>query len=199
MEINNEQLLQQLLYLESLLHRYQNQAQSFHGFANPHRGQGRVLMILAMQEEITQKELGYLLDMRNQSLSELLAKLEQKGLITRAQAERDRRTTLIRLTTEGKQMAMQLKLQQEQPDSLFDELQQEEKEVFASYLQRLIDALKQRSIDSIQDERGFDEERRRAFFDRRTEMIKQHIDANQGQTDGGFTRRGPGNNGFRPF
>lgn len=47
------------------------------------RGQGRVLKALALVPEISQKDLMVLLDMRQQSLAELLAKLEAKGLVER--------------------------------------------------------------------------------------------------------------------
>ena len=50
---------------------------AFRPYGDSRRGQGRVLAILKMQPEISQKELLYLLDMRPQSLGELLSKLEK--------------------------------------------------------------------------------------------------------------------------
>ena len=73
---------EQLEQLQMLMHRA-----SFHNFMgngmarNPLRGQGRVLAILKMKPEISQRELTYLLNMSKQSLAELLAKLEMSGHI----------------------------------------------------------------------------------------------------------------------
>ena len=68
--------------LEGLLHRHMAVGRQ-RTFMNPHRGQGRVLSILKLKPEITQKELTYLLDMSKQALGELLKKLENCGYITR--------------------------------------------------------------------------------------------------------------------
>ena len=88
----NHRLFKKLFHMEMLMHRYHACSfRSFGPFGNPLRGQGRILSVLKLKPQITQKELSYLLDMRQQSLSELLAKLEGKGLITRQPSEEDRR------------------------------------------------------------------------------------------------------------
>ncbi|MBS4534038.1 MarR family transcriptional regulator [Clostridium sp. D2Q-14] len=85
-------------HLQWLLHRHYHQHRMVCGpMGNPHRGQGRVLSLLKIQPEITQKELTYLLDMRPQSLGELLARLEQNGYITCTTSEKDRRSIDIKL------------------------------------------------------------------------------------------------------
>ena len=58
--------------------------------------------MLKLKPEISQKELSDLLDMRPQSLGELLGKLERNGYITRTPSERDQRVLIIRLTDAGK-------------------------------------------------------------------------------------------------
>ena len=66
--------------MEHLLHRYYTAGAHRHGsVGDPLRGQGRVLALLSAKPETTQRELSFLLDMRQQSLSELLSKLEEKG------------------------------------------------------------------------------------------------------------------------
>ena len=70
---------------------------------DPTRGQGRVLAMLRIQPEISSKDLAYLLGIRQQSLNELLNKLEKKGYVTRVPSETDRRVMLVRLTEQGKQ------------------------------------------------------------------------------------------------
>ena len=70
--------------MESLMHRYHHIACRGSRMSETQRGQGRVLAWLKMQPEISRKELAYLLDMRAQSLGELLAKLERIAYIERA-------------------------------------------------------------------------------------------------------------------
>ena len=74
----NFDLIEQFTRIEWLLHRYHQQNHTHHGpMADPRRGQGRVLAILKMKPEISQKELSFLLDMTPQSLGEFLSKLEK--------------------------------------------------------------------------------------------------------------------------
>jgi DNA-binding MarR family transcriptional regulator len=105
---------------------------------NPYRGQGRVLKLLKLKPETTQKELSDLLDMRPQSLGDLLNILEQIGYITRRPSENDKRAMMIRLTEKGaneeigdeKQLGF---------DSLFNCLSEEEQARLREYLKRIID------------------------------------------------------------
>lgn len=103
------------------------------------RGQGRVLKALTLVPEISQKDLMMLLDMRQQSLAELLAKLEAKGLIQREPAADDRRKQMVRLTEEGRVAAEEVALAEgEQPSfAFFDCLTDDEKESFEGYLERV--------------------------------------------------------------
>lgn len=135
-------LMELFIRADALLHRYQGTYfRNFGPFASPHKGQGRVLSLLKLQPEITQKELGYLLDMRNQSLGELLGKLERNGYITRTPSEKDRRVMNIKLTEEGAKAAAQLDGKQEDVNQIFSCLSEEEQAVLSDYLERLIDAL----------------------------------------------------------
>lgn len=135
-------LMELFIRTDALLHRYQGTYfRNFGPFASPHKGQGRVLSLLKLQPEITQKELGYLLDMRNQSLGELLGKLERNGYITRTPSEKDRRIMNIRLTDEGANAAAQLDGKQEDVNQIFSCLSEEEQAVLSDYLERLIDTL----------------------------------------------------------
>lgn len=118
--------------------------QQFHGFhghrgfADTSRGQGRVLAILKMKENISQKELSYLLDMSKQSLAELLAKLEKKGFINREPSSEDRRVSNISLTEKGKEAA-EFKDESEDKMNFLDCLNEEELEIFLDYLNRIIE------------------------------------------------------------
>lgn len=101
MNEQNKKLMDLLMRLEGLLHRHMIAGRE-RKFMNPHRGQGRVLSILKLKPEITQKELTYLLDMSKQALGELLNKLENCGYITRTPSQEDGRVMIVTLTEKGK-------------------------------------------------------------------------------------------------
>jgi len=146
MNENNNTLMEQFNKVGMLLLRYQHHVGTDQGpFANPHRGQGRILAILKMQPEISQKDLSYLLDMRNQSLSELLTKLEKAGFITRTQSEIDRRVMNIKLTEEGKAAADQAEQQKEDTDQIFEVLSEDERKNLSDYLSRFIAELEKQT------------------------------------------------------
>ena len=88
--------------LGMLMHRYYAVTAHANGrVGDPSRGQGRVLALLKAKPRTTQRELSYLLDMRPQSLSELLGKLEEKGLVSREKSDQDARVTIVTLTDAG--------------------------------------------------------------------------------------------------
>ena len=67
----------------------------------PAQGQALILSILAGREALSQRQLQQMLGIQPGSLSELLGKLEAKGLIVREKAE-DRRGNLLRITDAGR-------------------------------------------------------------------------------------------------
>lgn len=141
MEEKDYDLLSQLSRFEWLLHRLRLKNHLHFGpMGDPRRGQGRVLGILKMQPEISQRELSYLLDMRPQSLGELLSKLEKNGYITRTTSETDRRMQNIKLTPEGA-AATESAEPELGADKLFECLSEEEQNNMRDYLDRLIKAL----------------------------------------------------------
>ena len=144
MQKENHELMERFMRLQGLIGRYQ---MFNHGpMGNPHRGQGRVLSILKMQPSISQKELGYLLDMRNQSLGELLNKLERNGYIARTPSEEDRRTAIIELTPEGAEAAKAMSDAREarSDKSIFSAMNEDEKSQLSEYLERIIAELEKR-------------------------------------------------------
>ncbi|SHN53535.1 MarR family winged helix-turn-helix transcriptional regulator [Desulfitobacterium chlororespirans] len=140
METKNFDLIMQLTRVEWLLHRYHQQNHmNFGPMGDPRRGQGRVLAILKMQPEISQKELSYLLDMRPQSLGELLSKLEKNEYITRTPSESDRRVMNVRLTKKGIEATESA--EEFSFDHLFGCLSGEEQKSLSGYLDRIIATL----------------------------------------------------------
>ena len=126
-----------------------------HGpMGDPHRGQGRVLSLLKLKHEISQKELTYLLDMRPQSLGELLGKLERGGYITRTPSEADRRVMNIQLTEQGKAVPMG-DGQKCGADDVFACLDDQERATLSGYLERILSTLEEKlSAEGAMDERG---------------------------------------------
>lgn len=130
---------EQLQQLQLLMHR--TSFQGFMGggkFHNPHRGQGRILAILKIKPEISQKELSYLLNMSKQSLAELLVKLEKSGYITREPSDDDKRVMTVRLTEEGAKAADDADDEEAEAFKVFDCLTDEELQLFSEYLGRII-------------------------------------------------------------
>lgn len=97
-------LLRKIMAVDLCLRRYQENVQkkSDSVFESPTRGQARVLSLLQIQPQIETRDLGFVLGIRQQSLNELLQKLEARGFIERKPSERDRRVMVICLTEKGK-------------------------------------------------------------------------------------------------
>lgn len=148
-------LYQQLSYIGHFLYRLR--CQSGDDFKDSFRGQGKVLSILLKHPEISQKELSGLLDMRQQSLGELLAKLEKAGYICRTRSEKDRRAFDIQLTETGIEAAKKSLIQEKRSiPQVADCLTDEEKKEFSLYLDRIITNLGEKYGDELKK----DEEKR---------------------------------------
>ena len=147
MSENDRGLLEQFMYIQRLLLRCYHHGHKIRGFmGNSYRGQGRVLKLLKMQPEISQKDLAELLDMRPQSLGELLAKLENTGFVTRGPSDSDKRIMIVRLTEKGAEAGSQ---DADPPvhDALFSCLSEEEQTNLSEYLSRIIGKLEAESSD----------------------------------------------------
>ena len=93
-----------------------------------------MLAILKMKPEISQKELGFLLNMSKQALAELLAKLEKSGYITREPSEEDKRVMTIKLTESGMNAAGDVGEGAPETAKIFDCLSDEELTAFSGIL-----------------------------------------------------------------
>ena len=140
MSEERKEILERFARLEILLHRYQaHNFINFGSWANPQRGQGRILSILKMKPEMSQKELSYLLDMSKQALAELLNKLEKSGFIKREPSKEDRRSFNVSLTQEGAAVADKMEDTPLEPTKVFDCLNDEELSNLNNYLKRIIE------------------------------------------------------------
>ena len=127
-----------------LIHRYRTANARTHGaVGDPTRGQGRVLALLSAKPETTQRELSFLLDMRQQSLSELLSKLEEKGYVTREKSADDGRVTVVRLTEAGAEAAPNPDEMEQQADAL-DCLDDEERAQFEKTVEKITASLEEK-------------------------------------------------------
>jgi DNA-binding MarR family transcriptional regulator len=130
---------------------------------NPYKGQGRILSLLKMQPEIGQKEIGYLLDISKQALSDSLSKLEKSGYITRIQSEKDKRSYIIKLTDSGFKAAPDSsseKTEEEYQSGMgFECLRDDEQRTLSDYLGRIIAAMEEMLGDNDDDYAEFIRER----------------------------------------
>ena len=130
---------EKLSTLQWLMKRRQMFSQAESGrFADSTRGQGRILAMLKIQPEIATKDLAYLLGIRQQSLNELLKKLEKNSYVERRPSEKDRRVMVVHLTEKGKEA--------QEPEANYQEflgcLSPEELQQCGEYLDRIIAAFR---------------------------------------------------------
>lgn len=99
-------------------------------------GQKRVLKLLREAQQLSQKELQEALGIRPGSVSELISKLEDKGLLRREKDERDKRRAVLVLTEAGMEAAKTMP-ESEEPEHLYNALTQEEQETLRQLLKKL--------------------------------------------------------------
>ncbi|GAB3165034.1 hypothetical protein GCM10027059_22110 [Myceligenerans halotolerans] len=130
---------------------------------DPSQGQGRVLALLKLQPETTQKELTFLLGMSRQALAELLAKLEKQGLVEREPSADDKRVVVVRLTAAGHEAEQ---AEEHSPaGDLLDALEDDEVERLSGYLGRILERAESEYGDEFGERReAFEEMRRRGGF-----------------------------------
>ena len=169
--------------------------------ADTTRGRGRVLAALKMQSPIPTRELAYLLDIRQQSLNELLKKLQADGLVERRPSEEDRRVMVVHLTQAGRGTP----LGGAHADYL-NVLTDEEAATLARLLDKVIDSLEAQLGTDADAECGprFDEVRRRMGAERFEAMMRmrEHGFGPFGpgfgpEADDAFAGEGPGSRGGR--
>lgn len=105
------------------------------------QGRGRMLAVLNDNGAMSQTQLAAHLEIRPQSLSELLTKAENDGLVTRRQSEEDKRQTIVALTDEGKaRVAGFREAHRKRAKEFLEPLTEEEKENLSAILNKLISA-----------------------------------------------------------
>ncbi|MTV83198.1 MarR family winged helix-turn-helix transcriptional regulator [Secundilactobacillus folii] len=103
------------------------------------RGPVRVLRLLKDHDQLTNSDIVEALDIRPSSVSALVAKLEENGLIARKPSEEDGRVMLISLTEKGKNFISEAHdFKSELSESLFSALSTEEQEQLNRLLGKLV-------------------------------------------------------------
>ncbi|MEE8722078.1 MAG: MarR family transcriptional regulator [Eggerthellaceae bacterium] len=101
--MSRESVEEKFQIMMSLMHRAHHRGGG--RFADPSRGQGRIIALLKLHDGVSTKQLASILGVRISSLNETLAKLEAAGLIERRPSEQDGRIMLSYLTEAGRQAA----------------------------------------------------------------------------------------------
>lgn len=145
---NKQDFIEAYLQAYHLMHRYQMiwYGKNFSGM-DPQQGQGRILSALRQTHCDTQKALGQALDLRPQSLGELLQKLEKHGYIRRYRSPTDKRALIVELTEKGESFHMQ----QPDYDEIFADLNRAERET----LRKAFDKISKRLQEQIKRENEY--------------------------------------------
>lgn len=100
--------------------------------------QKRILIVLKEASSITQRELTERLGIKPGSASEVIAKLENAGLISRTPSSVDRRTSDVALTEKGRELAEQACQQRHsRHEEMFSCLTEDEKANLLSLLEKI--------------------------------------------------------------
>ncbi len=104
-------------------------------------GNGRLLHELMRADALPQKELARRLEIRPQSLTDALVKLEQAGYIVRKRSEQDKREQYVYLTELGRERSEKLREMRLQVASeMFGCLTQEEKDTMFNLLTKVMES-----------------------------------------------------------
>ena len=191
MDTIRTELHERLHRLHRLMRRRHMDRRRGDPLADTTRGRGRVLAALQMHSPIPTRELAYLLDIRQQSLNELLQKLEADGLVERRPSPTDRRVMLVHLTEAGRGV----KLGDEAADYL-SSLTDEEVASLTALLDKVIAALEEQvGADDDGDPDEWMAEARRRMGDEPFEAMMRMRE--HGFGPGPFGRPGPGPFGGR--
>ena len=115
---------------------------------------GRLLACAAENPGVSSRELCELLDVRPSSLSEMLARAEADGLLTRTVDEEDRRVQRISLSEKGQQLIADMEkarsLDAQKKTACFTD---EEKRQFCALCDRLSEHIERLALDLPEDRR----------------------------------------------
>ena len=143
--MSNDELMRQLQRILSLYRRglpSQEDGAGNERSASCHHGTGRILSKLVHQGDgISQAALAEKMNIRPQSLSEALAKMEERGWIERRPNPQDKRGTLVYLSEQGREQEEQLsERRRAAAEQLLSALTEEEKTHLSELLNKILSA-----------------------------------------------------------
>ena len=134
MVIDDETIVSLFFDIEKLDRRYMAARKD----TTLHGGQYHCILCLFYHGNMKQSRLAELMDVRSTSLSELLGKLESKGLVEREPSARDKRTFQVSLTSAGLELAQKYDLTRAKSHHIMvSRLSLEEKEQFYHLLEKI--------------------------------------------------------------
>lgn len=111
----------------------------------PGPGVGRVLSLLNDCGDMNQTQLAKELDIRPQSLSELIGKLEGEEYITKQQSPTDKRQTIISITDRGRDRVADIREKhRKEAEDFLSALSEDEKDTLYCILKKLVESHKDR-------------------------------------------------------
>ena len=144
-----EKLFHQLHYCMNLLHRGHGPHGPHGGRGGAHRGQGRVLALLAERDGQSPRDLAALLRVQPPSLSALLDKLSRDGSIERRRHEEDQRMSAVFLTEKGRAMVDEVRqARKDAAQATLAGLTAEEQGSLSALLDKLIASLEARDDEA---------------------------------------------------
>jgi DNA-binding MarR family transcriptional regulator len=115
---------------------------------------GRILVCAAKNAGVSSREMCELLDVRPSSLSEMLARAEADGLLTRTVDEEDRRVQRITLSEKGSRLVTEMETARDRDAQKKTScLTEAEKEQFCNLCNKLSEHIERLALDLPEDRR----------------------------------------------
>ena len=112
--------------------------------------ENRILALLKLQEEISSKELMFILGIPKHYYKEAVEKMEKEEFILLTDSDND---TILKLTEKGR--SAEIKNKKSEFDSIFDCLSEEEKENFGHYIDTIVSSVKSKFEDNSDNDTEF--------------------------------------------
>ena len=112
--------------------------------------ENRILALLKLQEEISSKELMFLLGIPKHHFEEAVEKMKKKEIILLTDSENN---TIVQLTEKGR--SAEIKNEKSEFDSIFDCLSEEEKENLGHYIDTIVSSVKSKFEDNSDNDTEF--------------------------------------------
>lgn len=147
---NNAKLYTALHRLGRQLHRCSHRLGHMEGH---YREQPRLLLLIAENDGVIQRDLAEEMDVRPSSMTEMIGKMEQMGLVYRRQDEKDQRVMHIFLTEQGRAIVEESKRANAKlTDTLFRGLTEEEVEEMLRLTEKLTAHLDTMDSEALEQE-----------------------------------------------